>query len=44
MTVTLILANKYPPETTKQDLALFQRITGSFEYNVVLYINKQEIV
>lgn len=44
MTVMLILAKKYPPETTKQDLAFLQRITGSFEYNAVLHINKQEIV
>lgn len=40
----LILARKYASETTKQDLALFQRTTGSFEYNTVLHINKQEIL
>lgn len=44
MTVMLILTKKYPPETSKQDLALFQRITGSFEYNTLLHINKKEIL
>lgn len=38
------MLRKYAFETTKQDLALFQRTAGSFEKNTVLHINKQEIL